>query len=540
VLEFILAENLIDEIRRRRTFAIISHPDAGKTTLTEKLLLYAGAVDLAGSVRAKKDHRHATSDWMELERQRGISITSTVLQFNYEGYILNLLDTPGHQDFSEDTYRTLMAADAAVMLIDGAKGIEPQTRKLFAVCRKRGIPIFTFVNKMDRPSREPLDLLDELEKEFGIRALAMNWPLGNGITFRGVYDRKARQMHLFDRTEHGATKAPVIVTALDSEECAKLVDRDTHKKFLDEMELLEMAGEEPDEARMRSGELTPVYFGSAANNFGVKLFLDSFLKFGIHPGPRASSDGHVEAHHPHFSGFVFKIQANMDPKHRDSVAFLRICSGRFEKDMQVHHSRLGTKIRLSRPHKLFARDRDTVEEAYPGDILGLVNPGAFAIGDTVSSNAPVEFDCIPRFAPEHFAVLRCPDPSSRKKFMNGLEQLTQEGAIQVFYPTGSNALREPIIGVVGKLQFDVIQHRLKSEYSVDTNIEPMHVRSVRWVVGSPKDIAKIYIAMGARLVEDTDHRTAVMLDSDGTLARMMEKNPDLDFSDVAPIIGVRR
>lgn len=534
-----MAGSLVEEISRRRTFAIISHPDAGKTTLTEKLLLYSGAVDLAGSVRAKKDQRHATSDWMELERQRGISITSTVLQFDYEGYVLNLLDTPGHQDFSEDTYRTLTAADAAVMLIDGAKGIEPQTRKLFAVCRKRGIPIFTFINKMDRPSLEPLDLLDELEREFGVRTLAMNWPLGNGSTFRGVYDRKEGKMCLFDRTEHGATKAPVIETKPDSKECAALVDSLTHRKFLDEMELLDMAGEDFDEARLRSGELIPVYFGSAGNNFGVKLFLDSFLAFGTHPGPRPSSDGHVEPHHPHFTGFVFKIQANMDPKHRDSVAFLRVCSGKFEKDMQVHHSRLGSKMRLSRPHKLFARDRDTVEEAYPGDILGLVNPGAFSIGDTVSSDGPVQYDCIPRFAPEHFATIRCPDPSSRKKFTNGLEQLVQEGAVQLFYPADPNAMREPIMAVVGRLQFDVIQYRLKTEYSVDTILEPLDAVHARWIEGDPKDIAGMSLTMGCKMVEDSDGVPAVLVNGDWALARCIEKNPTLELSDTAPIRNSR-
>ncbi len=531
---YILLTELNAEIRRRRTFAIISHPDAGKTTLTEKLLLYSGAVDLAGSVRAKKDQRHATSDWMELERQRGISVTSTVLQFECEGYVLNLLDTPGHQDFSEDTYRTLTAADAAVMLIDGAKGIEPQTRKLFAVCRMRGIPILTFINKMDRPSREPLDLLDEVEKEFGIRTIAMNWPLGNGQTFKGVYDRREGVMHLFERTFHGATKAPEIVTAPDSPECAALVDTTTHKQFLEEMELLDLAGEEFDEEQFTAGLLTPIYFGSAANNFGVKLFLDSFLAFGTYPGPREAADESIDPTYPHFTGFVFKIQANMDPKHRDSVAFLRICSGRFEKDMQVHHSRLGTKMRLSRPHKLFARDRDTVEEAYPGDILGLVNPGAFSIGDTVSSNGPVSFDCIPRFAPEHFAVLRCPDPSSRKKFTGGLEQLMQEGAVQVFYPTGSGAVREPIVAVVGRLQFDVIQHRLKGEYSVDTVLEPMDMKYARWLRGSKESMDKLSLSMGSRLVEDCDGELVVLADSDYVLSRLIEKNPDVTFSDVAP------
>ncbi len=529
-----MADNLSEEIRKRRTFAIISHPDAGKTTLTEKLLLYSGAIDLAGSVRAKKDQRHATSDWMELERQRGISVTSTVLQFEYEGFMLNLLDTPGHEDFSEDTYRTLTAADNAVMLIDAAKGIEPQTRKLFEVCRMRGIPIFTFINKMDRPSREPLELLDELENVFGIRTFAMNWPLGNGHTFRGVYDRKAAQMSLFERTQHGATKAPVIVTAPDSAECASLTDSATHKQFLEEMELLEMAGEDFDIAQVMSGQLTPVYFGSAVNNFGLKLFLDSFLKLAAPPGPRSTADGILEPDHPHFTGFVFKIQANMDPKHRDSVAFLRVCSGKFEKDMQVHHSRLGTKIRLSRPHKLFARDRDVVEEAYPGDILGLVNPGSFAIGDSVSANTPVAFEGIPRFAPEHFGVLRSPDPSGYKKFRKGVEQLTQEGVVQVFYPAGMDNTREPILAVVGRLQFDVVQFRLQSEYGVETILDRLDMKFARWISGPEAAMSSIMTPRGTKIVEDTEGRKAVLLDSEWALNYVKEKNPELKFLEVAP------
>lgn len=529
-----LADSIRTEINRRRTFAIISHPDAGKTTLTEKLLLYSGAIDLAGSVRAKKDQRQTTSDWMELERQRGISVTSTVLQFEYDGYTLNLLDTPGHEDFSEDTYRTLTAADNAVMLIDAAKGIEPQTRKLFEVCRMRGIPIFTFINKMDRPSREPLDLLDELEKVFGIGTFAMNWPIGNGGTFRGVYDRKDGQVHLFERTEHGAKKAPVLVTAPDGPECAALVDKTTHKQFLEEMELLEMAGEEFDAESLKSGKLTPVYFGSAVNNFGLKLFLDSFLKLALPPGIRPTVDGEVDPEHPHFTGFVFKIQANMDPKHRDSVAFLRVCSGRFEKDMQVHHSRLRVKMRLSRPHKLFARDRDTVEEAYPGDILGLVNPGSFAIGDSVSANGPVEFEGIPRFAPEHFGILRSPDPSKYKQFRKGLDQLLQEGVVQVFYPAGAGVTREPILAVVGRLQFDVVQFRLQSEYGVETVLDRLEMKYARWIEGSDEDISKIIIPSGNRLVEDSDGRKAVLLDGDWALNYVRDKNKGLSFLEVAP------
>ena len=530
-----LADVLTEEISKRRTFAIISHPDAGKTTLTEKLLLYSGAIDLAGSVRAKKDQRHATSDWMEIERQRGISITSTVLQFDYEGHVLNLLDTPGHEDFSEDTYRTLTAADSAVMLIDAAKGIEPQTRKLFEVCRLRGIPIFTFINKMDRPSREPLDLLDELEKVFGISTFAMNWPLGNGSAFRGVYDRLSRRMNLFDRTEHGATRAPVIVTAPDGPECAALVDEQTHKQFLEEMELLDLAGDQFDQKELDDGKLTPVYFGSAVNNFGIRLFLDSFLKLATPPAPRKTQQGIIEPDQPNFTGFVFKIQANMDPKHRDSVAFLRVCSGKFEKDIQVYHSRLKTKMRLSRPHKLFARDRDTVEEAYPGDILGLVNPGAFAIGDSVSSGRKVQFEGIPRFAPEHFSVLRCPDPSASKKFRNGVEQLTQEGAVQVFYSADLASSREPIIGVVGRLQFDVIQYRLGSEYNVQTILEPMDVKYVRWISGPQDDVDSLSLTLGARLVEDSDGRKAILFDGDWAFHRVAEKNPNLNFYEVAPL-----
>ncbi len=529
-----MSDSLIHEISRRRTFAIISHPDAGKTTLTEKLLLYSGAIDIAGSVRAKKDQRHATSDWMELERQRGISITSTVLQFDYEDHVLNLLDTPGHEDFSEDTYRTLTAADNAVMLIDAAKGIEPQTRKLFEVCRMRGIPIFTFINKMDRPSREPLDLLDELEKVFGIRTYPINWPLGSGSTFRGVYDRRTGEMNLFDRTQHGATMAPVIVTTPDGPQCAELVDAGTHQRFLDEMDLLEHAGERFDGELLAQGKLTPVYFGSAVNNFGVKLFLDSFLRLGLSPGPRHTAEGHVQPDQPHFTGFVFKFQANMDPKHRDSVAFLRVCSGRFEKDMQVHHSRLGTKMRLSRPHKLFARERDTVDEAYPGDILGLVNPGQFAIGDSVSANGPVRFDGIPRFAPEHFAVLRCPDPSNHKKFRSGVGQLMQEGAMQVFYPAGIGSAREPILAVVGRLQFDVIQHRLLTEYNVETTLEMMDMKYARWIEGIDGDAARVSLTIGSRLVEDSDGRPAVLCDTDWSLSRVAEKNPDLKFLEIAP------
>ncbi len=532
-MEDVMTKKITAEAKRRRTFAIISHPDAGKTTLTEKLLLYTGAIDLAGSVRAKKDQRQTTSDWMELERQRGISVSSTVLPFEYEGFVMNLLDTPGHQDFSEDTYRTLMAADNAVMLIDAAKGIEPQTRKLFDVCRMRGIPVFTFINKMDRPSKDPLELLDEIESVFGIDTFAMNWPLGSGTSFKGVYDRRDRQMHLYERTQHGATQAPVIMTSPDSPECAKLTSPTTHKQFLDEMELLDAAGNDFNMEKLQKGKLTPVYFGSAMNNFGVKLFLDSFVKLGDSPKPRRTKDGYVDPGSSCFSGFVFKIQANMDPRHRDSVAFFRVCSGRFEKDMLVHHSRLEKQLRLSRPHRLFARDRDTVEEAYPGDILGLVNPGAFSIGDTMSSGDPVEFDAVPRFAPEHFALLRCKDASGRKKFTKGLDQLLQERVAQVFYPTDAIAARDTILGVVGKLQFEVIQFRLQTEFSVETVIESVRQTVVRWIIGGEEHLAAVKLMYSGTPVVDYDGNTALLFDSDWNLKCFQESNPKIILSTTA-------
>ncbi|MHB0912119.1 MAG: peptide chain release factor 3 [Armatimonadota bacterium] len=527
---FELSSDLATEVGRRRTFAIISHPDAGKTTLTEKLLLYAGAVHLAGSVRARKNTRHATSDWMDLERQRGISITSTVLQFEYEGYCANLLDTPGHEDFSEDTYRTLTAADNAVMLIDSAKGIEAQTLKLFDVCRMRKVPIFTFMNKMDRPSREPLDLLDEIERVLGIGAFPINWPLGSGSTFAGVYDRMSRQVHLFTRTEHGATRAPVTVKDAYDPAVAELVDPSAYKHFLEEMELLDAAGHEFDYKKLAAGKLTPVYFGSAVTNFGVKLFLDSFISLGLPPIARESGGVPVHPEDEDFSGFVFKIQANMDPKHRDSVAFLRVCSGRFEKDMAVHHARLGTKIRLSRPHKLFARERETVECAYPGDILGLVNPGSFCIGDTVSTKKEVRFEGVPQFAPEHFVVMRCPNPAKYKQFHKGLTQLLAEGAVQALYSRGGNR-SEPILAAVGQLQFEVVKHRLETEYSVDVLLEPMPFSRMVWLDG---DVDDLRLPSASRIVEDVAGRTVVLFGGEWELSYAIDKNPEARFAKIAP------
>src|SRR5579872_6939855 len=417
-----------EEVRKRRTFAIISHPDAGKTTLTEKLLLYGGAIQTAGQVSARRAQRAATSDWMELEKQRGISITSTVLQFPYEGFTVNLLDTPGHQDFGEDTYRTLLAADSAVMLIDAAKGVEPQTKKLFAICRARRIPLFTFINKMDRPSRDPLELLDELENVLGLGAFPMNWPLGNGPSFKGVYDRGSREVYLFERSAHGAKRAKEQVASVDDPLIRSLLDEQSYREFRDGLDLLEGAGAAFDPKAMLHGAVTPVFFGSAVTNFGVQLFLDHFVKMAPAPGPRRSMNCHREVPNDRgagaavsevegsvdpasndFSGFVFKIQANMDPRHRDRVAFVRVCSGKFERDMTVRNVRTGKDVRLSRAMRLFASERESLDAAYAGDVVGLANPGVFAIGDTICEGPPVQFEPIPSFTPEHFASVRSLD-----------------------------------------------------------------------------------------------------------------------------------
>ncbi len=527
------------EAARRRTFAIISHPDAGKTTLTEKLLLYANAIDLAGAVKAKKNQRSATSDWMELERQRGISITSTVLQFEYRDKVINLLDTPGHQDFSEDTYRTLAAADSAVMLMDAAKGVETQTRKLFTVCRRREIPIFTFYNKLDRPGREPLELLGEIEELLGIKGYAMNWPLGMGETFVGVYDRIEKVVHRFDRVQHGKHKAPVKVSGIDDPALRALTDERTYLQFREEVELLELAGEKFDHDKFLKGELTPVYFGSARTNFGVQLFFDNFVELAPRPNSRLTDieeineDAQVddEVIVDNFSGFIFKIQANMDPQHRDCVAFMRVATGRFERDMTVTHLRSGKKVRLSRAMRLFAQERTSVEEGYPGDIVGLSNPGLFAIGDTLAVGKPKHIEHIPRFAPERFANLRCPDPSKRKSFMKGLEQLSQEGAIQIFY--GRNEARDPILAVVGELQFEVCVHRLKSEYNVDTILEILPYSIARWLEGTPEDINNLLRLSAVRAAEDKEGTAVALFEAEWSLRFAMERYPSVTFSELA-------
>ena len=525
---------LAEAVEKRRTFAIISHPDAGKTTLTEKLLLYGGAIATAGQVSARRRARSATSDWMELEKERGISITSTVLQFPYKGHTINLLDTPGHQDFGEDTYRTLLAADSAVMLIDSAKGVEPQTKKLFAICRARRIPLFTFINKMDRPSRDPLDLLDELEKVLGIGTYPINWPIGSGPSFRGVYDRRSRDVNLFERTQHGAKRAPVRVTDIDDPKFAELTDPGTYREFRDGLELLEGAGAAFDRAAFMSGEATPVFFGSAVTNFGVELFLDGFLEMA--PPPRArfavragSGEGvAIDPASDQFSGFVFKIQANMDPRHRDRVAFLRVCSGKFERDMTVRNVRTGKDVRVTRAMKLFASEREVVDEAFAGDVVGLTNPGSFAIGDTLCTGVPLRYDRIPSFAPEHFASVRNIDTGTYKSFGKAIAQLAEEGAIQVFYP-GDQARTEPVFAAVGELQFEVAKYRMLAEYGVKTEFYRLPFSLARRVRGDAAAIASATWPSSARLVEDGAGEAVALFESEWSMRLAGEWNAALRF-----------
>ncbi|MHB8140476.1 MAG: peptide chain release factor 3 [Vulcanimicrobiaceae bacterium] len=526
--------SLKEDIARRRTFAIISHPDAGKTTLTEKLLLYGGAIQVAGHVAARKARRQATSDWMALERERGISITSTVLQFPYEGCVVNLLDTPGHQDFGEDTYRTLLAADAAVMLIDAAKGVEAQTKKLFAICRARRIPLFTFVNKLDRPSRDPIELLDELESVLGIGAYPMNWPLGNGQAFRGVYDRASSQMHLFERSAHGARRACVAVTTAADPLLRDLADEATYATFAEGLSLLDGAGAQLDTASFLRGDVTPVFFGSAATNFGVQLFLDAFVRMSPPPQGRGS----VRPDEPRFSGFVFKIQANMDPRHRDRIAFVRICSGSFERDMSVRNGRTGATVRLSRAMRLFADDRESLDVACAGDVIGLANPGAFAIGDALYEGDAVTFDPLPSFAPEHFASVRSLDTSGYKAFGKGIAQLREEGAIQVFYPYGSPRT-EPILAAVGPLQFEVAKYRLENEYGVRVQMTTLAYGLALHVAGEAESAMHAQLPSSAKLVEDWAGAAVVLFENEWSVKLAREWNSTLQFVEFAGVTARR-
>ena len=469
------------EVARRRTFAIISHPDAGKTTLTEKLLLYGGALQLAGSVTARKSQSASASDWMELERKRGISVSSTVLQFDYEGHRINLLDTPGHKDFSEDTYRVLTAVDAAVMVIDAGKGIESQTRKLFEVCRLRGIPILTFMNKLDRPTRDLLELIDEVESTLQIHAFPVNWPMGTGERFRGVYDRQTHEAHMYERTARGAYKAPVQVAGIDDPLVRETLDADSHHHFVEQLALLEAAGPVFDRADALKGGTTPVFFGSAVNNFGVQLLLEALLEHAPAPTPRRAGAATVDPASESFSGFVFKIQGNMDPKHRDRVAFVRVCSGRFSRDLPVVHTRTGKSYRLANAHKIFGRDREIVEQAYAGDVIGLVGYSDFGIGDTLSEDPSVVYDEIPRFAPECFAYIYNPNPAKYKPFAKGLEQLLREGVVRALQPLESGDTKSTLLSAVGPLQFEVVQYRMQSEYGVESRLETTAWTLARWV-----------------------------------------------------------
>lgn len=524
-----LTNELKQEVERRRTFAIISHPDAGKTTLTEKLLLFGGAIRLAGSVKARKASRHATSDWMEIEKQRGISVTSSVMQFDYLGHRVNILDTPGHQDFSEDTYRTLTAADSAVMLIDVAKGVEVQTIKLFQVCRKRGIPIFTFINKLDREGQSPFDLMEELERVLGIRSVPMNWPIGMGRELCGVYDRMNSQVELFQGNDHSKIEVRKVQDYNDPIIREMAGDYLTDQ-LIQDLELLDVAGDPFDYDKIQAGELTPIFFGSAVNNFGVQTFLENFLQLAPQPTMRDSSVGPIEPTSDKFSGYVFKIQANMNPAHRDRIAFLRICSGRFERGMSVRHVRNGKDIKLSQPQQFLAQDRDIVDTAYPGDIIGLFDPGIFRIGDSLSQGSEIVYNELPTFSPEIFAKVTVKNALKHKQYQKGIDQLTEEGTIQVFHTT--TGFDEMILGVVGQLQFEVFQHRMNAEYGVETQLQRMSFQFARWIVGDQIDPAKFRI--NTTLVKDKKENYVVLFENEYAMRTAMEKNPGLQFLETAP------
>ncbi len=525
-----VATNVQKEISRRRTFAIISHPDAGKTTLTEKLLLFGGCLEVAGAVRGRKSQRAAASDWMDLEKQRGISVSSTVLPFEYDGYLINLLDTPGHHDFSEDTYRTLMAADCAVMVIDLAKGVEAQTEKLFRVCALRKMPVITFVNKVDRPGKAPLEVLADIEEKFGIDAVPQNWPVGSGPDFAGVVDIATQTASLY-----GTRDANRRIEA-DSVPLSELGGRTDLRpavveQTVEEVELLAGAGESFDQERFMSGELSPVYFGSALTNFGVAPFLEGFLRHCPPPPDRETAEGAVPAGREDFAAFVFKIQANLDPKHRDRIAFVRVCAGRFEREMEVLHARTGKRIRLKRALRVFGQERVTIEEAYPGDILGLVNPGEFRLGDTICTGPAVEFPPLPQFSPENFAVLRCKETDRRKQFRRGLTQLVEEGAIQLFMEIRA-ARHEPILAAVGELQFDVVRYRLESEYDTATDIRWLPFKMARWIDDDPELIDKLRLPYATKVVQDQFGHQAVLFQSEWDCGYAERENPDVTFSAV--------
>ena len=519
------------EIEKRRTFAIISHPDAGKTTLTEKFLLYGGAINLAGSVKGKATARHAVSDWMEIEKERGISVTSSVLQFHYDGYCINILDTPGHQDFSEDTYRTLMAADSAVMVIDGSKGVEAQTRKLFKVCVMRHIPIFTFINKMDRDANDTFDLLDEIEKELGIATCPINWPIGSGKKFRGVFDRNTKKILTFSDTQKGTKEGVIEEIDIDDPHADEIMDPEQKEQLMEEIELLDGASAEFSQEEVSKGQLTPVFFGSALTNFGVETFLEHFLKMTTSPLPRTADCGPIDPMSDDFSAFVFKIQANMNKAHRDRIAFMRICSGEFEAGMSVYHVQGGKDVRLSQPQQMMASERKMIDKAYGGDIIGVFDPGIFSIGDTLTtSKEKFAYEGIPTFAPEHFARVRQVDTMKRKQFVKGINQIAQEGAIQIFQEFNTG-MEEIIVGVVGVLQFDVLKYRLQNEYNVEIRLENLPYEYIRWIENEEIDMDRLSGTSDMKKIMDLKGRPLLLFAHEWSIRMTEERNEGLILSE---------
>ena len=523
---------ITNEIKKRRTFAIISHPDAGKTTLTEKFLLYGGAINQAGSVKGKATAKHAVSDWMEIEKERGISVTSSVLQFSYGGYCINILDTPGHQDFSEDTYRTLMAADSAVMVIDASKGVEAQTRKLFKVCVMRHIPIFTFINKLDREAKDTFELLDDIEKELGIATCPINWPIGSGKEFKGVYDRAKREVELFSDTKKGTAMGEVKMIPIDAPETEELIGADAKDILADEIELLDGAAAEFDQELVDKGQLSPVFFGSALTNFGVETFLKHFLKMTTSPLPRRSDHGEIDPMtEKDFSAFVFKIQANMNKAHRDRIAFMRICSGEFEAGMSVYHVQGGKDVRLSQPQQMMASERKMIDKAYGGDIIGVFDPGIFSIGDTLTtSKEKFAYEGIPTFAPEHFARVRQVDTMKRKQFVKGINQIAQEGAIQIFQEFNTG-MEEIIVGVVGVLQFDVLKYRLQNEYNVEIRLENLPYEYIRWIENEEIDMDRLSGTSDMKKIMDLKGRPLLLFAHEWSIRMTEERNEGLILSE---------
>ena len=523
--------NIREEIEKRRTFAIISHPDAGKTTLTEKFLLYGGAINLAGSVKGKATARHAVSDWMEIEKERGISVTSSVLQFNYDGYCINILDTPGHQDFSEDTYRTLMAADSAVMVIDASKGVEAQTRKLFKVCVMRHIPIFTFINKMDRDANDTFELLDDIEKELGIATCPINWPIGSGKNFKGVYDRATGKVTTFTDTQKGTKLGHATEIDVHAPELQEFIGEENKAQLLDEIELLDGASAEFDQELVSKGELSPVFFGSALTNFGVEIFLKHFLQMTTSPLPRKADCGIIDPMSEDFSAFVFKIQANMNRAHRDRIAFMRICSGKFDAGMEVYHVQGDRKQRLSQPQQMMASERQVISEAYAGDIIGVFDPGIFSIGDTICMpGKKFRYEGIPTFAPEHFARVRQLDTMKRKQFIKGISEIAQEGAIQIFQEFNTG-MEEIIVGVVGVLQFDVLKYRLENEYKVDIRLEELPYEYIRWIENEDIDLNRLVGTSDMKKIRDLKGRPLLLFINSWSVGMVLDRNEGLVLSE---------